>query len=119
MMMLDVCPPGDADHKTWIDALETTTRWAKRGMNHYRKTEPLYGHQQILLPIIQGGTNPELRKRSAGELIELDADAYAIGGLAVGESKPELLDISDTPSFDYRGYQGFYGSIGYAFDDIN
>jgi queuine tRNA-ribosyltransferase len=95
MMMLDVCPPGDADHKTWIDALETTTRWARRGMDHYRKTESLYLHQQILLPIIQGGTNPELRKRSAGELIELDADAYAIGGLAVGESKPELLDISE------------------------
>ncbi len=95
MMMLDVCPPGDADHKTWIDALETTTRWAKRGMEHFQNTEPIYGHQQILLPIVQGGTNPELRKRSAGELIELDADAYAIGGLAVGESKPELLDISE------------------------
>jgi queuine tRNA-ribosyltransferase len=95
MMMLDVCPPGDADHKTWIEALETTTRWAKRGMEHYKNTDPLYGHRQILLPIIQGGTNPELRKRSAEELIELDADAYAVGGLAVGESKPELLDITE------------------------
>ena len=95
MMMLDVCPPGDADHKTWIEALETTTRWAKRGMDHYRRTEPLYGHKQILLPIIQGGTNPELRKRSAEELIELDADAYAVGGLAVGEPKPKMLDTTE------------------------
>ncbi len=91
MMMLDVCPPGDADRQTWIDALETTTRWAKRGMNHYRNTDPLYGHQQILLPIVQGGTDPGLRRRSARELCELDADAYAIGGLAVGEPKPEML----------------------------
>ena len=95
MMMLDVCPPGDADHKTWIEALETTTRWAKRGMDHYQNTEPLYGHRQIIIPIIQGGTNPELRKRSAEELIELDADAYAVGGLAVGEPKPKMLETTE------------------------
>ena len=91
MMMLDVCPPGDADRQTWIDALETTTRWAKRGMEHYRNTDPIYGHHQVLLPIVQGGTDEELRRRSASELCELDADAYAIGGLAVGEPKPEML----------------------------
>jgi len=91
MMMLDVCPSGDASRKVWIEALETTTRWAKRGMNHFRNTEPLYGHQQVLLPIVQGGTDEELRRRSAKELCELNAQAYAIGGLAVGEPKPEML----------------------------
>ena len=92
MMMLDVCPPGDADHQTWVDALNTTTRWAKRGMEHFRNTEPLYGHKQVLIPVVQGGTNRELRKQSALELCELEADAYAIGGLAVGEPKPEMLE---------------------------
>ena len=92
MMMLDVCPPGDADHQTWMDALNTTTNWARRGMKHYRATEPIYGHQQILIPVVQGGTDKELRKRSASELSELDAEAYAIGGLAVGEPKPEMLE---------------------------
>ena len=91
MMMLDVCPSGDADQQTWVDALETTTKWAKRGMEHYRNTEPIYGHHQVLLPIVQGGTDEELRRRSAGELCELDAEAYAIGGLAVGEPKPKML----------------------------
>ena len=95
MMMLDICPPGDAGLNIWIKALETTTRWAKRGMKHFRETKPLYGHNQILIPIVQGGTNLELRKQSAKELIELDADAYAIGGLAVGESKPEMLDTTE------------------------
>ena len=36
--------------------------------------------KQILIPVVQGGTNRELRKQSASELCELDADAYAIGG---------------------------------------
>ena len=95
MMMLDICPPGDADNSIWIEALETTTRWAKRSMQHYLHTHPKYNHKQIIIPIVQGGTNHELRKRSANELIELDADAYAIGGLAVGETKQELLNITE------------------------
>ncbi len=94
MMMLDICPPGDADRSTWIDALNQTTRWAKRGMARFRDTEPLYGHHQILLPIVQGGTDPELRRQSAAELITLEADAYAIGGLAVGEPKEKMLDTT-------------------------
>ncbi len=92
MMMLDICPPGDADHNTWLEALETTTRWARRGMQHFRNSEPLYGHTQLLMPIVQGGIDPELRRRSAAELTELEARAYAIGGLAVGEPKPAMLD---------------------------
>jgi len=92
MMMLDVCPPGDADYKIWLDALNTTTNWAQRGMKHFRETESIYGHRQILIPVVQGGTNKKLRKQSALELCELDADAYAIGGLAVGEPKPEMLE---------------------------
>ena len=94
MMMLDVCPPGDADMSIWIEALEQTTRWAKRGMNHFKNTESLYEFNQTLIPIIQGGTDFELRRRSSGELTNLDADAYAIGGLAVGETKSELLDTT-------------------------
>ena len=92
MMMLDVCPSGDADRQTWTDALKTTTDWAKRCMKQYKETEPLYEHDQIIIPVIQGGTDKELRKQSALELCELEADAYAIGGLAVGEPKPKMLE---------------------------
>ena len=95
MMMLDVCPPGDADKSVWIDALQKTTKWAKQALIHYNQTEPKYGHNQIIIPIIQGGTDPELRKQSANELLELDTDAYAIGGLAVGEPKNQMLDITE------------------------
>ncbi|OUW60405.1 MAG: tRNA guanosine(34) transglycosylase Tgt [bacterium TMED198] len=92
MMMLDVCPPGDADFKTWEKALNITTRWAKRGMDHFNKTKDLYGHSQVLVPIIQGGTNKDLRIKSANELLALDSPLYAIGGLAVGEPKEEMLN---------------------------
>ena len=92
MMMLDVCPPGDADHEIWMDALNTTTKWAKRGMKHFRETEPIYGYRQVLIPVVQGGTDKKLRKKSAEELCELEADAYAIGGLAVGEPNSEMLE---------------------------
>ena len=95
MMLLDVCPPGDADRKTWIDALNTTTNWAQRGMKHFRETEPIYGHNQVMIPVVQGGTDKKLRKQSAFELCELDADAYAIGGLAVGEPKPKMLETME------------------------
>ena len=92
MMMLDVCPSGDADHQTWVEALSTTTNWAKRCMKQYKKTESIYGYKQVLIPVVQGGTDKKLRKQSALELCELDADAYAIGGLAVGEPKPQMLE---------------------------
>ena len=92
MMMLDVCPPGDANNQIWMDALKTTTSWAKRCMKQYIETDAIYGHHQILIPVVQGGTDRELRKQSAAELCELDTDAYAIGGLAVGEPKAEMLE---------------------------
>ena len=93
MMMLDVCPSGDADHQIWADAIRKTTNWAKRCMKQYEETEPIYGYKQILIPVVQGGTDKKLRKQSASELCELEADAYAIGGLAVGEPKPKMLEV--------------------------
>ncbi len=92
MMMLDICPPGDADHEIWVNALETTTKWAKRSMKQFHETDSLYGYQQVLIPIVQGGTDKKLRRQAASELCELNAEAYAIGGLAVGESKSERLE---------------------------
>ena len=92
MMLLDICPPGNTDYETSANAIKTTTNWAKRGMQRFHETEYLYGYNQILIPIVQGGTIKELRKQSATELCELEAEAYAIGGLAVGEPKLEMLE---------------------------
>jgi len=93
MMMLDVCPPGNATQKEWIDALNHTTNWAKRAKKYFDQTESLYGYHQIISPIVQGGIDLKLRKQSASELMELNCDMYAIGGLAVGEPKEEMLKV--------------------------
>ena len=89
MMMLDICPPGE-EQNNWSDAVSMTTSWARTAMAHHKKTKEIYGHKQTLVPIIQGGTDTGLREKSANELMELDASAYAIGGLAVGEQKEEM-----------------------------
>ena len=97
MMLLDVCPSSDADYQTLVDALQTTTKWAKRCMKQFQETEPLYGYHQVLIPVVQGGTDRKLRKQSAEDICALDAEAYAIGGLAVGEPKEDMLSIVKLP----------------------
>ena len=91
MMVLDICPPADASLKDHEAAVITTTKWAKRCLDHTKNTPSLYNYNQIACPIIQGGTNEKLRKLSAEDLISFDAPMYAIGGLAVGEPKNEML----------------------------
>jgi len=91
MMVLDVCPPADATYEEHLKAVNITTQWAQRCLIHLKDRGPKYGFNQIISPIIQGGTSKELRKISAEQLIELDASMYAIGGLAVGEPKEEML----------------------------
>tara|TARA_B100002052_G_scaffold299180_2_gene336052 strand:- start:8056 stop:9177 length:1122 start_codon:yes stop_codon:yes gene_type:complete len=93
MMMLDVCPPGDATKKEWMSALDLTSKWAKRAMYHFDKTKNIYDHRQIISPIVQGGTDLELRDKSAHDLMNLNCKMYAIGGLAVGEPKEEMLKV--------------------------
>ena len=93
MMVLDVCPAADAEIDEHKNAVKLTTDWAKKCIKHYNNQGPKYNYKQIVTPIIQGGTNLELRKQSAEELLELDAQIYAIGGLAVGEPKNEMLKV--------------------------
>ena len=93
MMALDICPSADAKQEEHENAVKTTTRWAKRCLNHYNNRKPNYGYNQVVSPIIQGGTNKILRRLSAEDLLELDAKIYAIGGLAVGEPKDEMLEV--------------------------
>ena len=91
MMVLDVCPPANAEHEEHVKAVTLTTQWAKRCLEHLKNKGPKYNFDQIISPIIQGGTSEKLRKLSAEQLIDLDAKMYAIGGLAVGEPKEAML----------------------------
>ncbi|MBQ2992829.1 MAG: tRNA guanosine(34) transglycosylase Tgt [Alistipes sp.] len=85
MMAFDECPPGDAPKEYAAKSLALTERWLDRCFNQYHKTSPKYGHYQSLFPIVQGCSYPDLRTKAAENVLQYNADGYAIGGLAVGE----------------------------------
>ena len=85
MMAFDECPPGDAPKEYAAKSLALTERWLDRCFNQYHKTQPKYGHNQSLFPIVQGCGFPDLRAKAAENVLQYNADGYAIGGLAVGE----------------------------------
>jgi queuine tRNA-ribosyltransferase len=83
-MCLDVCAPaGSADLE---EAVRLTTLWAKRQRAAPRP------EGQLLFGIAQGATDPDLRRRSIAEIVELDFDGHALGGLSVGEARDPMLE---------------------------
>ncbi len=85
MMALDECPPGTSDYNYAKKSLALTHRWLDRCIKRFNETEPKYGYQQSLFPIVQGCTYEDLRRQSAEFVAEKNTDGIAIGGLAVGE----------------------------------
>jgi queuine tRNA-ribosyltransferase len=83
-MVFDECPPGDAERAEVERAVERTTAWARRSAAAYRGPGVAFG-------IVQGGVFPDLRDRSARELVELDFPGYAIGGVSVGEPDATVM----------------------------
>ena len=91
LMCLDQCLEHPATHEQAVEALELTTRWAKRCKTFWgERTE----RQNSLFGIVQGGMFADLRKRSAEEIVGLDFPGYAIGGLSVGEPKELMMEIA-------------------------
>lgn len=95
MMCFDECPPSTAPAKEQQSAVARTLTWAKvcKKFHDERTRELAEKGRPLLFGIVQGGLDAELRKRCAEELIAMDFDGYAIGGLAVGESEEEMLSI--------------------------
>lgn len=85
MMAFDECPPGDAPREYAAKSLALTERWLDRCFEQFARTQPKYGYSQSLFPIVQGCAYPDLRAKAAENVLQYDADGYAIGGLAVGE----------------------------------
>jgi queuine tRNA-ribosyltransferase len=81
MMVLDECPPSTADVGVLRAAMERTHHWALRSLG--ARNDP----RQALFAIVQGGLDPELRRQSAAFLTEHPFDGFAIGGLAVGDTR--------------------------------
>jgi queuine tRNA-ribosyltransferase len=84
VMAFDECAPHPAPREAVEQAVARTTRWAARSRAaHGREDQWLFG-------IVQGGVHLDLRERSAREVLALDFPGYAIGGLSVGEPKPDM-----------------------------
>ena len=91
MMCLDQCIQYPADWQAAKDALDLTSRWAKRCRDHWEETT---GRKNALFGIVQGGMHKELRLMSAHALADLDFPGYAVGGLSVGEPKEVMVEMA-------------------------
>jgi queuine tRNA-ribosyltransferase len=85
-MCLDVVPPVGTPRRELEEAVRRTTKWAER----QRRLPRAPG--RLLFGIAQGGTEPELRRRSVDEIVALDFDGHALGGLTVGEPRERTLE---------------------------
>ena len=90
IMPLDVCLPQGVDKKKLENALDLTYEWAKIAVNSKTSDKSMY------FGIVQGGTNLELRERSASNITSLGFDGYAYGGLSVGEEKKLMIDAQSS-----------------------
>lgn len=95
MMVLDECAPYPCDYEYAKNSVQLTSNWAILNKKAFSESEPKYGHKQFLFGIIQGSIYKDLRKKSAEDLLELDFDSYAIGGLAVGEPTELMYELVD------------------------
>ena len=95
IMVLDECPKLTSDKKILSRAIDVSKHWAERS-----KIEFGHDNSKALFGIVQGGLYKDLREESIKNLINIGFDGYAMGGLAVGESQPEMFKIlSETTNF--------------------
>jgi len=110
-MVLDECLEYPASHDRARESLERTLRWAKRGRDHFvamrsrsleSDSRDIEGGRPLIINpgqaqfgIIQGGTYTDLRRRSVDETVAIGFEAYAIGGLSVGEPIAEMYDVTE------------------------
>lgn len=98
MMQLDELVAGGADWETARSAMERSLRWLERCRVEFARIardDP--GAEQALFPIVQGGTHSDLRRASAAAILGAgDWRGIAIGGVSVGEPKPELYKVLET-----------------------
>lgn len=95
IMAFDECTPYPCDYNYAKRSMHMTHRWLKRCFTQMDSTEPKYGHEQALFPIIQGSVYKDLRTESAETIASHDAVGNAIGGLSVGEPDDELYEMTD------------------------
>ncbi len=94
IMAFDECPPYPSEYDYARKSMELTHRWLERCVKRLAETEPKYGYEQTLFPIVQGSTYRDLRKASSEAIAGIGAEGNAIGGLSVGEPEEMMYDLS-------------------------
>jgi queuine tRNA-ribosyltransferase len=95
MMVLDECTDYPAERRKAKKSMDLTVRWARRAFEHYREKTRDGEARNALFPIVQGSMYADLRQECARELIELDAEGYAVGGLSVGEPRELSMEMTE------------------------
>ena len=95
IMAFDECTPYPCDYQYARRSLDMTHRWLKRCCDRFDSTEPLYGYQQTLFPIVQGSVYKDLREKSAEVIASFEREGNAIGGLSVGEPAEEMYAMTE------------------------
>ncbi len=95
IMAFDECTPYPCDYNYAKRSMHMTHRWLKRCFDHFEATQPKYGYNQMLFPIVQGSVYNDLRTESAETIASFDAVGNAIGGLSVGEPDEDMYAMTD------------------------
>jgi queuine tRNA-ribosyltransferase len=93
IMAFDECPPYPSEYDYARKSMELTHRWLARCVKQMGETEPKYGYEQSLFPIVQGSTFKDLREISSEFIASMDCDGNAIGGLSVGEPEEMMYEM--------------------------
>jgi queuine tRNA-ribosyltransferase len=94
-MVLDECLPYPCEYRLAQESMQRTVRWAYAAMKHFNDSMASRATPAALFPIVQGSMYADLRRRCAEQLLALDADGYAVGGLSVGEPRELSLQMAE------------------------
>ncbi len=90
VMIMDECPKNTSNYEIIRKSMELSLYWAERSKKAFGNNS-----HKALFGIVQGGLFKDLRQKSLRELMKIDFDGYALGGLAVGESQNEMFQVLD------------------------
>jgi queuine tRNA-ribosyltransferase len=94
IMAFDECTPYPCEYKYAFTSMELTHKWLKRCIERINNTEPKYGYEQTLFPIVQGSVYKDLREKSAAFIASQNQPGNAIGGLSVGEPHEDMYAMT-------------------------
>jgi len=95
IMAFDECTPYPCEYDYAKKSMGLTHRWLERCVKRVNETEPKYGYEQVLFPIVQGSVYKDLRQQSAEFIANQNQQGNAIGGLSVGEPHEMMYEMTD------------------------